>query len=678
MRLIADIEANGLYHEASKVHMISIAEAVTDEVTGYTNNDDRRPSLQTALKRLSAASQVVWHNGIGYDAPVLKKLHGVDLTDTILDTQVLATLVRPADLLKVWDMKLMKLGKFPSRLIGSNSLEAWGLRLGVLKGSYKGSWEDFNEDMWTYGLQDPVVTKALLEWLEDPKRRPPDLAIDLEHAVAKIISRQERFGVRFDEAAAGSLYGDMKGRLIELEAQLTAAMGGWWRPKTPAHPVRNQGKKSRRRWIAHQQGGEVRVESLMGTLDERTGKPIKVARPGWWEEYEVNTEHTPIEWHEANPSSRQDVATYLQRRYGWQPIKLTPTGLPEISEDTMEPLEYPEAKLVLEYLEVQKRVAQLAEGKQAWLKLARNGRIHGRVWSNAANTGRMTHSSPNMAQAPGNRSKYGKEMRSLILPERGHRMVGIDASSLELRPPAHYMAPYDGGAYAASVHSGSQKDGTDVHTRTQKSVGLNTRAAAKTYRYADLYGAGLPKLGRTIYNDMTPEQKRRVDAQVQRLSSWMGMPAEEAQTKVFGQMGKDVRTADRKALPALQKVLEAIQAAAKRGVIRGLDGRRLHVRKLYSAANLKFQSDGALLMKMALVILDWDLRENYGLTPGVDYEFLLNIHDEWQLSVIDRDGLPDTVGRAGVEAIELAGISFNYRCPLTGEYKVGTNWSETH
>ena len=36
------------------------------------------------------------------------------------------------------------------------------------------------------------------------------------------------------------------------------------------------------------------------------------------------------------------------------------------------------------------------------------------------------------------------------------------------------------------------------------------------------------------------------------------------------------------------------------------------------------------------------------------------------------------VGKLGVEAIKQAGDYYNLRCPLDGEYKVGTSWAQTH
>lgn len=55
---------------------------------------------------------------------------------------------------------------------------------------------------------------------------------------------------------------------------------------------------------------------------------------------------------------------------------------------------------------------------------------------------------------------------------------------------------------------------------------------------------------------------------------------------------------------------------------------------------------------------------------------VLHVHDEAQFYTLPE--LADSVGRLFVQSIEQAGELFELRCPVTGEYKVGNNWSETH
>lgn len=122
----------------------------------------------------------------------------------------------------------------------------------------------------------------------------------------------------------------------------------------------------------------------------------------------------------------------------------------------------------------------------------------------------------------------------------------------------------------------------------------------------------------------------------------------------------------------------------------GLDGRKLFIgatmdkrklpkrvwqRSLHKALNTLLQSAGAIVMKKALVLLDGRLQAA-GMVPGVDYEFVLNVHDEYQIEV--NEDKAEFVGQQARQAIVDAGVHFKMRCPLDGEYKIGNNWAETH
>ena len=138
-------------------------------------------------------------------------------------------------------------------------------------------------------------------------------------------------------------------------------------------------------------------------------------------------------------------------------------------------LNYPEAQPLNEYLLLNKRIGQLATGQNAWLKLQKNGRMHGQVITNGAATGRCTHNRPNMSQVPSVNAPYGQECRELFHAPEGYVLIGADLSGLELRCLAHYMAKFDGGAYAEEVVNG------DVHTANQKAAGLPNRSSSKLY-----------------------------------------------------------------------------------------------------------------------------------------------------------------------------------------------------
>jgi len=324
---------------------------------------------------------------------------------------------------------------------------------------------------------------------------------------------------------------------------------------------------------------------------------------------------------------RQQIAERLIEK-GWKPKKRTPKGNIIVDETTLEGIDIPEAKAIAEYLMLQKRIAQV----ESWIDaIQTDGRVHGQVITNGAVTGRMTHHSPNMAQVPNSGSPYGPDCRELWTVKKGYKLVGIDASGLELRMLAHYMKD---DAYTTEVVSG------DIHTANQKAAGLETRNQAKTFIYAFLYGAGSAKIG-----------------------SIVGGSSKEGQALI---------TSFLRNTPRLKQLREKVSRIyAQKAWLPGLDGRKLLVRSEHSALNTLLQGAGAIAMKQALVIFNKRLRQSQ-----IDYKFVANVHDEWQVEVEEKRA--DEVGKLGVQSIADAGVILNMRCPLSGEYRVGNNWKETH
>jgi len=334
-----------------------------------------------------------------------------------------------------------------------------------------------------------------------------------------------------------------------------------------------------------------------------------------------------------NPSSRQHIAKRLIDKYNWKPTEFTNDGKPKLDETILEKLEYSEAKLLCEHFLLDKRIGQLATGNQAWLKHEKNGRIHGTCNTNSTVTARATHSYPNMAQVPSVSVPYGKECRALFTVPTHKKLVGVDVSGLEVRMLAHYMAKYDNGDYAKVVLDG------DIHTETQKLAGLDSRDLAKRFYYCFLYGGGVKKIalvtGKTI--------------------------------KEAGQIKKRFLNN----LPALNKLITQVQEAATRGYLVGLDKRQVKVRSPHAALNTLLQSSGAIVCKQWLVEFDKRIRNSVA-----DIHQVVWVHDEIQIEC--PENITDAVGKIAVDAIEQTGKHFKLRVPLTGEYKIGDNWSETH
>lgn len=338
---------------------------------------------------------------------------------------------------------------------------------------------------------------------------------------------------------------------------------------------------------------------------------------------------------EFNPGSRHHIANRLIALRGWTPTEFTSDGSAKIDETVLASIDCPEAALLSEYLMVQKRLGMLAEGDKAWMKSVVNGKVHGEIITNGAVTGRATHRNPNISQVPACGAPYGKESRSLFGPIKRRKQVGIDVSGLELRMLGHFMSRYDEGRYGREVVEG------DVHTLNMEAAGLSTRDMAKTFIYAFLYGAGDAKIGSIVGKGPSH--------------------------------GKMLKQSFLRKTPALNHLLQDIKGAAGRGYLIGLDGRRLAVRSKHSAPNTLLQSAGALICKQWMVELDTALTE-LGWHQYVQQ--LAWVHDELQFEADEEYAAG--LGQVAVQCIVKAGEFFNIRLPLTGEYKIGTNWAECH
>jgi len=235
-----------------------------------------------------------------------------------------------------------------------------------------------------------------------------------------------------------------------------------------------------------------------------------------------------------------------------------------------------------------------------------------------------------MAQVPRVGSPFGEECRAFFIVPSGKRLVGVDASGLELRMLAHYMGDPN---YVTEVTQG------DVHTANQKAAMLPTRNDAKTFIYAFLYGAGPAKIGSIVGGDA------KVGARL--IEKFLDNT------------------------PALKRLRTSVAAASQRGYLVGLDGRRMRIRSEHSALNTLLQGAGAVVMKKALVIFDEAVK-----LKGVDVSYVANVHDEFQLEVKEEHA--EEVGKLAVWSIEEAGRLLSLKCPTTGEYRVGNNWKETH
>ena len=575
MELVFDIETDGLDH--SKIWCIVAKEVNKDKFHIYQPHN-----IEQGIRFLEKADTLIGHNIIGFDIPAMKKYYDFKSDAKIVDTLVMSRLFNPSQ-------------------EKGHSLEVWGLKLGYPKLEQPDTFDEYTEEMCDYCQGDVILNEKVYHALIKSGEGFHEDSIELEHDVADIMKRQEATGFMLDEKYANLLLGKLNCRQSEVEREVQDTFKPIMVDDKLVTPyVKKDGTLSKR-----------------GLTDEEYDNCL-------W--FGNNEPFMRQKLQEFNLGSRKQIGERLLE-LGWKPKKFTPTGQPIVDEGTLSKVKHiKEAALIAEFLLLQKRIAQIT----SWLDELKEDRVHGFVIPNGAVTGRMTHRKPNMAQVPSIHKEYGVECRSCWTVPKGYKLVGIDASGLELRMLAHYMKDEE---YTNEIING------DIHTTNQKLATLESRDQAKTFIYAFLYGAGDEKIGKII--------------------------------KANKGEGKKLKSRFLRNLPSLRTLTERVRKASTRGWLRGLDGRKIYVRTVHASLNTLLQGGGAIVMKKAMVYLD-----QYIKNEGLDAKFVANIHDEWQLEVKDIDA--DKVGQFGVIALEKAGEHYNMNCPLTGEYKIGDNWSETH
>jgi DNA polymerase I-like protein with 3'-5' exonuclease and polymerase domains len=484
----------------------------------------------------------------------------------------------------------------PTKLFGRHSLESWGYRLGDYKGEFGKTtdWSDWSQDMEDYCEQDVHVVETLFKLFESKDFYKYADAVKLEHDLAVIMAQQEWSGWPFDVKKAQQLESVLRTEMDELADKMRATFpyvdGGAMTPKRP--------------------------NATRGYIKDAPFTKLK----------------------EFNPTSRDHIGWAFMTWRGWKPEVFTDTGRPKIDEGVLQSIDTDEATTFARILELQKALGQLSDGANAWLKMVtKDGRIH-HTCQLATNTGRNAHSRPNLGQVSSD-----PRCRTLFGPGQGMRQVGADASGLELRMLGHYLAYYDGGAFADVVVNG------DIHQQNADRVGCS-RKDVKTLTYAFIYGASDRKIGASL--DKSLDDKKAVV------------------------LGKQIRAKFLEAIPGLDQLLKAVNKRAETDIIRALDGRPIRLQgKKHAALNYLLQSAGAIVCKRWNVIT-YEQLQKLGYQWNIDYQWLGWIHDEIQLAV-----QPHLVNDFKFQlewAIVQAGEYYNLRVPLASEAKEGASWADCH
>ena len=447
MRLVFDIETNGFLDELSTIHCIAVLNA-DDASQSWVYGPNE---IDAGVAQISAADELIGHNIISFDIPAIKKLYPDFDTDRqlVTDTLVLSRLIH-SDLKNEDYSANLTVDAFPRKYLGSHSLKAWGLRLGIQKSDFgeQTDWSEWTQGMQDYCVQDTKVNHRLWEALAPDKWS--QRSIRFEHRIAELCNRIGQAGWTFNTEKAAQLYAQLSLEQSTIQDELQTLFPNWY----------------------------VEEEFIPKVNNKKLG-------------YEKGVPFIKFREVQFNPNSRKHIAFCLQQKYDWKPKQHTLQGDPKVDESVLADLPYPEAQKLARSFMLQKRLGMLAEGKYAWMRLVDDdGKLRHTINPNGTVTGRASSFAPNLQQVPAVRSAYGEEFRSLFTVPDGHHLVGSDLSGIELRCLAHFMQ--DGGKYAETILKG------DIHTQNMHDMGLDDRSAAKTAIYCLIFGGGDARLGQAV------------------------------------------------------------------------------------------------------------------------------------------------------------------------------------
>ena len=571
-----DIETDGL--DATKIWVVVCQDTSTKEVRIFQDKTNLRRYLNTY-------KTIVGHNVLSFDIPILNKLWYMNISrERIVDTLILSQLFDP------------------NREKG-HSLAAWGHKLGMEKGEFC-DFTCLSKEMVDYCIQDTKITTKLYEHLINKEKKDfSDISIELEHKIRFVINEQQEYGFYLNMQKAHMLMTETKSKAKEIETEVLSDI------------------KPRAKFIK-KVVPKIKLDGEMSSVGIKQIPDYKTV---------VGGEFSTVEFQPFNLASPQQIVERMQE-YGWKPVELTPKGNPKVSERNLETVSS-NAPKALQQLAEWKMLETRWKTVEAWIDAVDDdNRVHGKVRTMGAITGRMTHSEPNMANVVASYKPYGKECRDCwtIEDTNNYSLVGIDAKGLELRMLAHYM---DDAEFTEAVVNG------DPHTLNQKAAGLPTREAAKTFIYALCYGAGSQKIG-SIINGSSRDGER-------------------LKQKFF------------KNMPKLSALIKKVQEYAKRGYIRGIDGRRLLVRSPHASLNTLLQGAGAICCKQWSILLYEEIEK-----LGLDAHLVNTIHDEQQYECHKKD--VDKLCEIADTTMQEVGVGFNMNIVLNADAKVGTTWAETH
>lgn len=618
---VFDVEADGFLHEASQIWCAGIYDVSADKYTYYGRMGY---GVLRFLRDLNTFDVLVAHNCVNYDIKLIKKLYPMWKLKPhveLIDTLVLAKFI-------IWKDKLKKSdqvrGIVPPKLWGSYSLKAFGIRMAYPKGDYT----DFTRwapEMVKYLKRDVMLNYRLYQELI--KADIPWKTFNIEMQTREIMADQMENGIRFDKQLALEVKQKLEKEKEDILNQLQKQFPPFYTyaDKNLFVPARND------RRLGYTKGAPCqKIKLVEFSPTSKHHVALKLLQLGYIPEA-----------YQDKDKVKPDI------KYQYERLGIQATTNPKITYKTLQRANIEGSSLIKRYTLLDKRLGQLANGKNAFLKRLVGDRVYPQVDSLGANSRRMTHHKFNSAQVPNGEKPYGPEFRAMFLADKGWDAVGMDSSSLESRMKAHGLFPFDKGDFIKVVETGK------IHDMNMQYLDVKNKGIAKGFYFAYCFGGQEYKLGSILLADPN-------------YSDYEGDRAE---------LGGKMVAAFKERFPGLGDLIDMLQAESEQGWIRAIDGSMLPVDQPRKALNVYTQGNGAIYMKKFLCMFADELNGR-GYYNGKDFKWLNNVHDEVLMTT--RKEISQEVLDLGLEMFLKAGEYYELNVKMPGAGAVGANWYEVH
>jgi len=608
---VGDLESDGLLAEATVIHCAVFKELESDRVVAFT--PDNIQLLPTFLEQ--NVEELIIHNGIQFDIPLIKKVLGYEFDGKVYDTLVLSRMLSP-------NRRVPRL--CPNTSASPHGLESWGWRVGRGKPEHN-DWSTYSEAMLHRCTEDVYINELVYHKLQDEMVDGDwSRAVPMSMKLFQVFNEIEENGWKVDIPLINTYIEQlsaMQEDLLEEAAPqlpyIIEDLGVVNKPFTKAgayNATLVKWYESRGQEMPNVAAPYTRVNLRIVDLHKRNEVVELLLAEGW----------IPEQWN-VNKETQERTSPKLSKT------------------DPFEGIAGSVGKVAARFIQVRHRKSLL----EGLLKLVRvDGRIGSRI-TGLAETSRVKHAG--IVNIPNPDSFFGEEIRKIFIAEEGKVLVGVDSAGNQVRQLCALMGD---DAYEYEVLHG------DVHESNRDAAGLPTRGAAKTFFYGFLFGAGDAKTGRII-NGTAADGK----AIKQRFLA--GLPK-------LGELVDRLKSEWRG--HASRRINKWGRMEYYNGWVSGLDGRPVYIKSEHAILVYVLQNMEAIQMSYALLFAHKWLAE--GLTKGEDYDIVCFYHDE--INIECRPEVAQEVGEIVKRAIVYAGVHLGIKTPHDGDIKIGNNWYDIH